>query len=94
MAMDSSMPHGFSFNEGISLVVDCDTQDEIDFHWNKLTEGGQESMCGWLKDKYGVSWQIVPSVIGKLMTDKERAPRVMQAFMKMKKINIEELLNA
>ncbi len=94
MAMDSSMAHGFSFNEGISLVVDCDTQDEIDFHWNKLTEGGQESMCGWLKDKYGVSWQIVPSVLGSLMTDKERAPRVMQAFMKMKKINIEELLNA
>ncbi len=94
MAMDSSMAHGFEFNEGISLVVECTTQPEIDMYWDRLTEGGEESMCGWLKDKYGVSWQIVPSVLGSLMTDKERAPRVTKAFMKMKKFNIEELENA
>jgi predicted 3-demethylubiquinone-9 3-methyltransferase (glyoxalase superfamily) len=95
IAMDSSMPHTFNFNEGVSLVVDCDTQDEIDFFWNKLTaDGGQESMCGWLKDKYGVSWQIVPTVLGKLMSDPERAPKVTAAFMQMKKFDIETLLNA
>jgi predicted 3-demethylubiquinone-9 3-methyltransferase (glyoxalase superfamily) len=95
IAMDSSMPHAFNFNEGVSLVVDCDTQDEIDFFWNKLTaDGGQESMCGWLKDKYGVSWQIVPTILGKLMSDPERAPKVTAAFMQMKKFDIETLLNA
>jgi predicted 3-demethylubiquinone-9 3-methyltransferase (glyoxalase superfamily) len=95
MAMDGAGNHPFAFNEGISFVVDCDTQDEIDYYWNKLTaEGGQESQCGWLKDKFGVSWQIVPTILGKLMTDPERAPRVMQVFMKMKKFDIEALINA
>ena len=66
IAMDSSMPHAFSFDEGMSIVVGCDTQEEIDHYWKSLTSnGGQESMCGWLKDKYGVSWQIVPSMLGK-----------------------------
>ena len=94
MAMDSSISHSFSFNEGISFVVNCDTQAEIDYYWNKLTEGGQESKCGWLKDKYGVSWQIVPSILGKLMSDSEKAPRVVQAFLQMQKFDIEKLVNA
>ena len=94
MSMDSSLSHGFSFNEGISLVVECDTQEEIDFYWNRLTEGGAESQCGWLKDKYGVSWQIVPAILKELMQDSERAPRVMNAFMQMKKFEIDELVGA
>jgi len=93
-AMDGPGNHNFEFNEGLSFVVNCDTQEEIDFYWGKLTEGGLESNCGWLKDKFGVSWQIVPTMLGKLMQDKEKAPRVMQAFMKMKKFDIEKLLNA
>lgn len=94
MAMDSSMNHQFNFNEGLSLVVECETQEEIDYFWNKLTEGGSESQCGWLKDLYGVSWQIVPTVLKKLMADPEKSGRVMQAFMKMKKFDIETLMNA
>jgi predicted 3-demethylubiquinone-9 3-methyltransferase (glyoxalase superfamily) len=95
MAMDGAGNHPFAFNEAISFVVDCETQEEIDFYWNKLTaDGGQESQCGWLKDKFGVSWQIVPTVLGKLMTDPERSQRVMQAFMKMKKFDIATLMNA
>lgn len=93
-AMDSGMMHGFGFTEAISLVVDCENQEEIDHYWGRLTEGGQEGNCGWLKDRYGVSWQVVPSVLGKLMTDPERAGRVMQVFMKMKKFNIKELVDA
>lgn len=84
----------FKFNESVSFVVDCENQEEIDYYWYKLTEGGSESMCGWLKDKFGLSWQIVPKVLGKLMTDPERSHRVVQAFMKMKKFNIAELENA
>ena len=94
IAMDGPGDHAYTFNEAVSFVVSCDTQEEIDYYWNKLTEGGAESMCGWLKDKFGVSWQIVPAVLGKLMTDPERAPRVMQAFMQMKKFDIEKLLKA
>ncbi|CAN5359387.1 VOC family protein [soil metagenome] len=87
-------PH-FKFNEAVSFVVNCDTQEEIDHYWEKLTaEGGNESMCGWLKDKFGVSWQIVPTVIGKLMTDPERAKRVMPVLMGMKKIIIQQLEEA
>ncbi|CAN5452495.1 VOC family protein [soil metagenome] len=93
-AMDSSGPHAFIFNEGISFVVDCDTQEEIDYYWNKLTEEGQESQCGWLKDKFGVSWQIVPTVLTKLMSDPSKSERVIQAFMKMKKFDIAKLMNA
>jgi predicted 3-demethylubiquinone-9 3-methyltransferase (glyoxalase superfamily) len=95
IAMDGPGAHEYTFNEAVSFVVDCATQDEIDFYWNKLTaDGGQESQCGWLKDKFGVSWQIVPTVLGKLMTDDEKAPRVMQVFMKMKKFDIAALMNA
>ena len=93
MAMDSSLPHGFSFNEAISLVVECETQDDIDYYWSKLSEGGTEGNCGWLKDRYGMSWQIVPVVLKKLMGEPERAPRVVQAFMQMKKFNIDQLMS-
>lgn len=86
-------PH-FTFNEAVSFVVECSTQTEIDHYWKNLTEGGSESMCGWLKDKFGVSWQIIPTVLGDLMSDPVRAPRVVEAFMKMKKFDIETLLKA
>lgn len=84
----------FTFNEAVSFVVECSTQIEIDHYWSKLTEGGSESMCGWCRDKFGVWWQIVPTVLGELMTDPARAPRVVEAFMKMKKFDIEKLKNA
>jgi predicted 3-demethylubiquinone-9 3-methyltransferase (glyoxalase superfamily) len=95
MAMDSGYDYDFQFNEGISLFVNCDTQEEIDYYWNTLTaDGGKESMCGWLKDKFGVSWQIVPTILERLMSDPIRASRVMEAFMKMKKFDIDKLINA
>jgi len=85
----------FKFDEAVSFVVNCKTQEEIDYYWEKLTaEGGQESMCGWLKDKFGVSWQIVPSNIGKFMSDPEKAQRVMPVLMGMKKIDIKKLEEA
>ena len=84
----------YKFTEAISFVVNCETQDEIDHYWDKMTEGGQEGKCGWLKDKFGVSWQIVPSILGKLMNDPEKAPKVMYAFMQMKKFDIEKLISA
>lgn len=82
----------FKFTEAISLQVFCETQEEIDYYWNKLTDGGEESQCGWLKDKYGLSWQVVPSILQKLMTDPARAGKVTAAFMQMKKFDIEKLL--
>ena len=84
----------FRFNESVSFVVNCETQEEIDYYWEKLTAGGEESMCGWLKDKFGVSWQIVPSIIAQLMSDPEKAARVTKAFMNMRKLDIEILRNA
>lgn len=93
--MDEGYPQPFAFNEGISFVVNCENQAEIDHFWQKLTEnGGIESQCGWLKDKFGVSWQIVPTVLEQLMSDPKKAPRVVHAFMKMKKFDIAALLNA
>lgn len=87
-------PH-FKFNEAISLVVECETQEEIDYYWDKLTaDGGKESMCGWLTDKFGLSWQIIPAIIGELMSDPEKGPRVMQEVLKMRKLNIEKMVNA
>jgi|SRR6476660_3035258 predicted 3-demethylubiquinone-9 3-methyltransferase (glyoxalase superfamily) len=84
-------PH-FKFTEAISLYVNCDTQEEIDHFWDKLTaDGGQESQCGWLKDKYGLSWQIVPSILPQLMSDPDKSQKVVAAFMKMKKFDIETL---
>lgn len=84
----------FPFTEAVSFVVNCDTQEEIDYYWEKLTEGGEESMCGWLKDKFGLSWQIVPSMLGELVSDPERGQRVIEAFFKMRKFDIPTLLNA
>lgn len=94
IAMDGPGVHDYTFNEGVSFVVECKTQQEIDHYWSQLTKGGEEGMCGWLKDKFGVSWQVVPEIIGKLMTDPEKAPGVTKAFLKMKKLDIETLLNA
>ncbi len=94
IAMDGPGEHAFSFSEGLSFVLNCDNQQEIDFLWEKLTEGGEESRCGWLKDKFGVSWQIVPIVLPKLMSDPKRSQRVVQAFLKMKKFDIAELEKA
>ena len=85
----------FTPNEAVSFVVNCETQKEIDHYWyNLIADGGEESMCGWLKDKYGVSWQIVPTILGKLMSDPEKGQRVMGAFLKMRKFDIDALLKA
>ncbi len=85
----------FTFNEAVSFVVECETQEEIDTLWEGLLAGGgKESQCGWLKDKYGVSWQIVPTILSKLMQDPEKAPKVMKAFMAMVKFDIQKLLDA
>jgi len=86
----------FRFSEAISFFISCKDQAEIDYYWEKLTEGGEESMCGWLKDKFGVSWQVIPASLQKLMdnSDKEKAGRVMAALMKMKKIILADLENA
>lgn len=84
----------FKFTEAVSFVIDCDTQEEIDYYWGKLTEGGEESQCGWLKDRYGLSWQVVPTVLGKLMNDPQKAEPVMKAFLQMKKFDIQTLLEA
>jgi predicted 3-demethylubiquinone-9 3-methyltransferase (glyoxalase superfamily) len=84
----------FKFNEAVSFVVDCETQEEIDYYWEKLTNGGSEVQCGWLKDRFGVSWQIVPTVLAKLMSNPEKSQRVFQAILKMKKLEIEKLVTA
>lgn len=84
----------FKFSEAISFQVFCDTQEEIDLYWSKLTEGGEESQCGWLKDKFGLSWQIVPSILPMLLTDPTKAARVTKAFLQMRKFDIAALLQA
>ena len=87
----------FPFTEAISLYVDCESQEEVDYFWNKLTaDGGEESMCGWLKDKYGLSWQIIPNTLIELMNDKDqiKAQRVMEAMLKMRKIDVQVLKDA
>ncbi len=94
MAMDSSLSHNFSFNEGISFVVECDTQEEIDYFWDKLSAVPEAEQCGWLKDQFGISWQIIPTILEKLMNNPARSERVVQAFMKMKKFDISALENA
>lgn len=94
MAIDSSYMHKFGFNEALSIVVECETQEEIDYFWDMLTKGGEEVQCGWLKDSFGVSWQIVPTVLASLMNDPSRSDRVVSAFLKMKKFEIEKLLKA
>lgn len=94
MVMDSAATHSFHFNEAISFVVSCETQEEIDHYWERLTEGGEEGRCGWLKDRFGISWQIVPAALGKLMSDPGRSKSVSAAFMQMKKPDIEKLKTA
>jgi predicted 3-demethylubiquinone-9 3-methyltransferase (glyoxalase superfamily) len=87
----------FKFNESISFVVNCHSQQEVDYYWEKLTaDGGQESMCGWLKDKFGLSWQIVPTALPKLLADEDRvkAGRVMQAMLQMRKLHVPTLEKA
>jgi predicted 3-demethylubiquinone-9 3-methyltransferase (glyoxalase superfamily) len=89
-------PH-FKFTEAISFVVNCKDQEEVDLYWNTLTtNGGEESMCGWCKDKFGLSWQIVPTILGEMMSDKdkEKSQNVMQAMLKMKKLDVEALKRA
>ncbi|HUC55239.1 MAG TPA: VOC family protein [Candidatus Cybelea sp.] len=88
-------PH-FKFTEAISFLVDCKTQEEVDEFWERLLEGGQESQCGWLKDKYGLSWQIIPTILGELLSDPdpEKSQRVMKAMLKMKKMDIKSLEEA
>lgn len=83
----------FKFNESISFLVNCESQEEVDDLWERLTEGGQEGPCGWLKDRFGVSWQIIPTVLPKLLQDKdpEKANKVMKAMLQMKKIEIADL---
>jgi predicted 3-demethylubiquinone-9 3-methyltransferase (glyoxalase superfamily) len=86
----------FTFDEAISFLIECADQTEVDYYWEKLTEGGEESQCGWLKDRYGLSWQITPTILGELLSDpdKKKAARVMQAMLKMRKIEIEPLKKA
>lgn len=95
-AMDSALEHGFGFNEAVSFVVNCGTQKEIDYYWDKLSFDPKAEQCGWLKDKYGLSWQIVPTVMESMMQDKDekKIARVTEAFMKMKKFDILTLENA
>jgi predicted 3-demethylubiquinone-9 3-methyltransferase (glyoxalase superfamily) len=86
----------FKFNEAISFQVGCKSQKEVDYYWEKLSKGGEKGQCGWLKDKYGVSWQIVPTVIGKMLQDKtaEKSDRVMKALLQMHKLDIKKLKQA
>ena len=83
--------HKFDFSEGNSFVIECDTQDQIDYYWNMFADGGKEDMCGWVQDKYGVWWQVVPTILKELMTNPEKAQKATEAFMKMKKFDIETL---
>ena len=84
----------YKFTPATSFVIECETQAEIDHYWDKLGDGGRYDQCGWLDDKFGISWQVVPAVLQKLMGNPEKAPRVVNAFMKMSKFDIETLLNA
>lgn len=84
----------FKFSEAVSFQVFCDSQEEIDLYWNKLTEEGSEGQCGWLKDKYGLSWQIIPAILSQLMADAARAEKVTKAFLRMRKLDIETLIKA
>jgi predicted 3-demethylubiquinone-9 3-methyltransferase (glyoxalase superfamily) len=84
----------FRFTEAISFQVFCDTQEEIDYYWSKLTDGGEEVQCGWLKDRFGISWQIIPAILPQLMSDPSKAGRVTKAYLQMKKFDIEKLKKA
>ena len=95
-AMDSAREHGYTFNEAVSFMIYCDTQDEIDYYWEKLSAFQESEQCGWCKDKYGLSWQVSPTLMNEMLTKGtgEQVDRVTQAFLKMKKFNIEELKRA
>jgi predicted 3-demethylubiquinone-9 3-methyltransferase (glyoxalase superfamily) len=86
----------YTFNPAISFLVNCKTQEEVDELWNKISQGGEEIQCGWLKDKYGISWQIVPTILGELLNDPDpiKSQKVMKAMLQMKKIRIEDLQKA
>ena len=84
----------FQFTPAISFMVNCETQEEIDHFWRRLSEGGKPNRCGWLQDRFGVSWQIIPAILGKLMQDPERGKRVMQALLQMDKLDISRLQQA
>jgi predicted 3-demethylubiquinone-9 3-methyltransferase (glyoxalase superfamily) len=84
----------YKFSAANSYIITCDTQEEIDYYWDQFGREGQPGKCGWMIDKYGVSWQIFPSILGSLMNDPEKAPKVMYAFMQMSKFDIEKLINA
>ncbi len=90
-------PH-FKFNEAVSFIINCETQEEIDFYWNKLTEGGdpRSQQCGWLKDKFGLSWQVVPVMMDEMFLDKNKgkSERAMNAMLQMKKIDLKKLMDA
>lgn len=96
MAMDSSLEHLFTFTPAISLLVNCRTQEEVDKLWEKFSDGGEIEQCGWLKDRFGVSWQIVPTVLGKLLSDPDpvKSRQVMKAMLQMKKLDIKGLTEA
>lgn len=95
-AMDSARMHDFAFNEAISFIVNCDAQEEIDYYWDELSAVPEAEQCGWLKDKYGVSWQIVPTAMNEMMNSKdtEKVARLKKAFLAMKKFDIAELEKA
>ncbi len=95
-AMDSARMHDFTFNEAISFIVRCDTQDEIDYYWDALSAVPEAEQCGWLKDKYGVSWQIVPTAMDAMLAsgDQEKIARVTEAFLTMKKFDLAKLMHA
>jgi predicted 3-demethylubiquinone-9 3-methyltransferase (glyoxalase superfamily) len=86
----------FTFDEAVSFEIRCEDQEEVDYYWDRLTDGGEESMCGWLKDRYGLSWQVVPAGVEELFTDpdKERARRAMEAMLSMRKLDLAELQRA
>ena len=94
--MDSAREHKFAFNEAIAFMVPCETQQEIDYFWGKLSADPRAEQCGWLKDKYGLSWQVTPTILGEMLgsKEKERMARVTKAFLKMKKFEIDGLKRA
>lgn len=94
MIMDSGLPNNINFNGAVSYLVYCQSQKEIDYFWDKLTEGGEKGQCGWLKDRFGITWQVAPAILPELLNDPVRAERVTKVFMQMKKFDIEKVRNA